>query len=126
MTSAELKYLITIKDLYDGTAGVKLTAIAVKMNVTKVSAYRAAERLERDGCIKRDEKNKVVMTEYGYEQLKKYDAIIEWLYNNLRENCKISAETAFQDAVGAACAFSEESRVAVTEFVMSRKKEDNK
>ena len=54
MTSAELKYLIAINELYDGTAGIKLTAIAAKMNVTKVSVYRAAERLENHGYVKRD------------------------------------------------------------------------
>ena len=53
MTSAELKYLNAINELYDGTAGIKLTSIATKMNVTKVSVYRAVERLEKHGYIMR-------------------------------------------------------------------------
>ena len=45
MTSAELKYLIAIDELYNDNSGIKLTDIGSKLNVTKVSVYRAAERL---------------------------------------------------------------------------------
>ena len=121
MTSAELKYLIAINELYDGTAGIKLTAIAAKMNVTKVSVYRAAERLENHGYVKRDEKNKVVMTDYGYKQLKEYNMLIGWLSNHLQRNCKGSAEIAYNDAIGAVCAFSDESRNALAEFIREKK-----
>lgn len=121
MTSAELKYLIAIDALYDGTAGVKLTAIAAKMNVTKVSVYRAVERLERNGYIRRDEKNKIVINDYGYEQLAKYNILIGWISNHLRQKCGVSAEIAYNDAIGAACEFSEESRNAIAAFVWSQK-----
>ncbi len=43
MTAAELKYLLAINELCDGTTGIKLTAIAAKMDVTKVSVHRAVE-----------------------------------------------------------------------------------
>ncbi len=125
MTSAELKYLIAIDELYDGTVGIKLTAIAAKMGVTKVSVYKAAERLEKNGYIARNEKNKVVMTEYGYEQLGKYSALIEWLSGHLQRNCKVSAEIAHNDAIGAACAFSDESRSALAEFIQKAKENSN-
>ena len=65
MTSAELKYLLAIEELYDGKIGIKLTTIAAKINVTKVSVYRAMERLEKNGYIRHDEKNKVVINTYG-------------------------------------------------------------
>ena len=120
MTSAELKYLIAIDALYDGTAGIKLTAIAAKMNVTKVSVYRAAERLEKNGYIRRDERNKVVINEYGYEQLEKYNILIQWISNHLREKCGVSADIAYNDAIGAACEFSEESRNSIAAFVRSQ------
>jgi Mn-dependent DtxR family transcriptional regulator len=45
MTKAELRYLMAIDMLYDGISGVKLTEIAAEMAVTKVSVYRAMERL---------------------------------------------------------------------------------
>lgn len=117
MTSAELKYLMAIDELYDGTVGIKLIAIAAKMNVTKVSVYRAAERLEKNGYIKRDDKNKIVMTEVGYQQLEQYRMLIDWLGNHLQMKCGVSAEIAVNDAIGAACAFSDESRTALAEFI---------
>lgn len=126
MTSAELKYLIAIDQLYDGTAGIKLTAIAAKMNVSKVSVYRAAERLERNGYIRRDERNKVVIAPFGYEQLEKYNILIRWISTHLREKCGVSADIAYNDAIGAACEFSEESRNAIAAFAQNRQgsKED--
>ena len=45
MTSSEYKYLQTINGLYDGTVGIRLTAIAAAMEVTKVSVFKAVERL---------------------------------------------------------------------------------
>lgn len=125
MTSAELKYLTAINELYDGTVGIKLISIAAKMNVTKVSVYRAVERLENHGCIKRDEKNKVVMTKYGYEQLDKYNILIGWLNDHLQNNCKVSAEIAYSDAIGAVCAFSDETRHAMAEFITTQKEKTN-
>lgn len=125
MTAAELKYLTAIKELYDGTVGIKLISIAAKMNVTKVSVYRAVERLENHGYIKRDEKNKVVMTEHGYEQLEKYNVLIGWLNNHLQKYCRVSAETAYNDAIGAVCAFSDETRLAIAEFMAKAEEKVN-
>ena len=117
MTSAELRYLIAMNELYDGTKGIKLTAIAEKMGVTKVSVFKAAERLELDGCIQRDAKNKIVITKYGYEQLEKYNVLIGWLSGHLERNCKIPPDIARHDAIGAVCAFSVESIDALTDFI---------
>ena len=117
MTSAELKYLNAINELYDGTAGIKLTSIATKMNVTKVSVYRAVERLEKHGYIMRDEKNKVVMTEYGYEQLGKYNVLINWLSNHLQKYCRVSVEIAYNDAIGVICAFSDETKQVMADLI---------
>lgn len=122
MTSAEFKYLVAINELYNGTAGIKLTAIAEKMNVTKVSVYRAAERLEKNGYIKRDDKNKIVLTEFGYERFEEYNMLVDWLCAHLQVKCKVSAEIAYTDAIGAVCAFSEESRTALAEFIAKAKK----
>ena len=125
MTSAELKYLMAIDGLYDGTVGIKLTAIAAEMNVSKVSVYRAAERLERNGYIRRDEKNKVVINPSGYEQLEKYNILIGWISSHLREKCGVSADVAYHDAIGAACEFSEESRNAIAAFANRQKEGTN-
>ena len=116
MTAAELRYLIATDELYDGTIGVKLTEIASRTGVSKVSVYRAVERLEKGGYVKRDEKNKVVLTKYGKEQLNEYMIIINWLCNHLERHCNVSKETAYQDAIGASCAMSDESRHGFFDF----------
>lgn len=117
MTSAELRYLLAINDLYDGTGGIKLTAIAAKMGVSKVSVYRAVERLEKSGYVERDDKNKVVITETGDEQLAKYKILINWLSHHLAVHCSVSRDIADCDAIGAICAMSDESRYGLWRFI---------
>lgn len=51
MSASMLKYLIAADSLCDGENGVSLTALALKAGVTKVSAYRAVDRLETDGYL---------------------------------------------------------------------------
>ena len=119
MTSAELKYLIAIDELYNDNSGIKLTDIGSKLNVTKVSVYRAAERLERGGYIRRDEKKKITMTELGYSQLAEYMTIIRWLGTHLEFHCNVPKEVAYRDAGGVVCAMSDESRHGLAEFIKS-------
>lgn len=121
MTLSEYKYLLTINGLYDGTAGIKLTAIAAAMDVTKVSVFKAVERLGQEGLISRDAKNRVVMTQYGCAQLEKYNILIGWLSGHLEKNCRVPAETARRDAAGAVCAFSDESIAALSDFITREK-----
>lgn len=117
MTLSEYKYLLTINGLYDGAAGIRLTAIAAAMEVTKVSVFKAVEKLEQEGLIARDAKNRVIMTQHGKDQLEKYNILIAWLSGHLEKNCRVSADTARRDAAGAVCAFSDESIAALTEFI---------
>ena len=127
MTVAELRYLIAVDALYDGENGVGLTEIATKMGVTKVSVYRAVERLERTEYLKRDEKNKVVMTEKGKEVLSEYMIIINFVRNHLECHCGTPAEIAYQDALGAAAAFSDISRKKIIEVgLLGIQKDDEK
>lgn len=121
MTSAELRYLISISELSVGENGVKLTAIAVKMKVSKVSVFRVAERLEKGGYVRRDEKNRVVMTGYGYEQLLQYRLMIGLLGNHLEYHCGVPGNVVYRDTIGAACAMSDQSRHGLTEFIKSQK-----
>ena len=121
MTAAELRYLIAINDLCDGTVGVKLTEIAEKTGVTKVSVYRAVERLEKSEHVKRNEKNKVIMTEKGIRELSEYMVIVNFIRNQLEFHCGTPEEIAFQDALGAAAALSDISRrhvVSLTEGLL--------
>lgn len=119
MTAAELRYSIAINKLCDGENGVKLTEIAMNMGVTKVSVYRAVERLEKNGYLKRNEKNKVVMTEKGTQMLKEYMVIIDFIRDHLECHCGTPEEIAYQDALGAAAAFSDISRSKIVEVSKS-------
>ena len=125
MTVAELKYLLAIDELYDGENGIKLTAIATKMDVTKVSVYRAVERLDKNGYTERDEKNKVIISDYGYEQLRTYCTLIRWISNHLQEKGSIPEEIAIQDAINAACSFSDISRKFIADRVICAEQEEN-
>lgn len=118
MTVAELKYLIATNELYErANAGVKLTDIAVKMGVSKVSVYRAAERLEKNGYVMRDEKNKIIVTDYGQKQLADYMEIIRFIRTHLELHCGTPGDMAYQDALGAACALGDYSRSKVAEYM---------
>lgn len=121
MTLSEYRYLQTINGLYDGTVGIRLSAIAAAMDVTKVSVFKAVERLEHDSLIARDARNRVIMTQRGSDTLEKYNILIDWLSGHLEKNCRVSADVARCDAAGAICAFSDESISALTEFIKSEK-----
>lgn len=121
MTSSEYRYLLMINGLYNGAAGIRLTAIAAAMEVTKVSVFKAVEKLEQEGLIARDAKNRVIMTQHGKDQLEKYNILIDWLSGHLEKNCRVPADTARHDAAGAVCAFSDESIAALTEFIKLEK-----
>ena len=118
MTSADLKYLLAINELYDGTKGIKLVAIADIMNVTKVSVHSAVERLEKNGYTRRDDKNKVVLSEYGYEQLREYIAIMNWISEHLQKKGGIPKGIAVEDAIKAVCALSDVSRQVIAKNII--------
>ena len=125
MTVAELRYLITIDEIHSETGiGVKLTDIANKMGVSKVSVYRAAERLEKNGYAARDEKNKVVITESGKKQLEEYMVIINYIRAHLEKYFGTSADMAYQDAIGIACSIGDYSRAKAAEFAALGMKTD--
>jgi len=119
MTSAELKYLIATDEIYDGINGVKLIDIAAKVGVSKVSVYRAVERLEKNSYVERNEKNKVVLTEYGKKQLSYYREIMNFLQNHLIKQCGTPEDVAYNDALGVACAFSDISREKIADILRS-------
>ena len=69
MSSSMLKYLIAAESLCDDENGVSLTALALKTGVTKVSAYRAVDRLETGGYMVRDGKKKIFLIMHLQTQL---------------------------------------------------------
>lgn len=120
MTASELRYLIALNDLYDGKNGVKLTEIADKACVSKVSVYRAIERLEKDGYVKRTDKNRIAVSEKGAEALVEYQACMSIVQWSLETNCGTSPAIAYKDALNTVCVLSEESRQAVVRFLKKK------
>ena len=55
MSAAELRYMLATHQLGERGSGVRLTDIADRMGVTKVSVYRMSERLEVMGMMTRGE-----------------------------------------------------------------------
>ncbi|MBQ9747835.1 MAG: helix-turn-helix domain-containing protein [Clostridia bacterium] len=113
MTTAELRYLIATNALHKELGGVKLTSIAERVGVSKVSVYRAVERLEKSGYVQRDEKNKVIVTPEGERLLEEYMVIVNFISDHLEKHCGTPKDTAYQDALGAACALSDISREGI-------------
>ena len=69
MTSAELRYIIAVDELYGGGRGARLTDVALKMGVTKVSVYKMFERLECRGLMERNALNRIFLTGSGRAEL---------------------------------------------------------
>lgn len=125
MTVSELKYLIALNEVIEeaGDKNVpKLPLIARKIGVSKVSVYHGLERLEEGGFVERSGKQ-LVLTDTGRQTLAEYLTIIEFIRSHLQYHCGTPGDLANEDAIGAACAFSDVSRKSVSDFVKSGRKD---
>ena len=118
MSSSELRYLIAANELAEKSQTVKQTDIANKLQVTKVSAYNAVERLKEKGFIEKNER-KIVLTERGKEILGEYMTIIGFITAHLSMHCGTPKNQAYNDALNATCAFSDATRNGVANFIRS-------
>lgn len=118
MSSSELRYLIAANELAGQIQNVKQTDVANKLRVTKVSTYNAIERLREKGLVEKSER-KIVLTERGKETLGEYMTIIRFISSHLSLHCGTPENQAYEDALNAACAFSETTRNGVAEFIRS-------
>lgn len=118
MTASELRYLITANELNNECGYAKMSAIAKRLNVTKVSASRAVERLIASGYLERDGK-KIILTDEGENVIAEYILVVDFIGDKIARHCKTPKEVAFGEAVAAACALGEVSRNAVLSFVKS-------
>lgn len=118
MSSSELRYLIAANELAGQTENVKQTDLANKLRVTKVSTYNAMERLREKGLIEKNER-KIVLTDKGKEALSEYMTIIRFIASHLSLHCGTPENQAYEDALNAACAFSETTRNGVANFIKS-------
>lgn len=118
MSSSELRYLIAANELADSLPSVKQTDIANKLRVTKVSAYNAVERLREKGYVEKNER-KIALTEKGVNILNEYMTIIRFIASHLSLHCGTPNDQAYEDALNAACAFSDATRNGVANFIKS-------
>lgn len=116
MSASMLKYLIAADSLCDGENGVSLTALALKAGVTKVSAYRAVDRLETDGYLSRESKKKIVLTKKGVDSLRTYMREVYVLRDALMQICKLPRNVAYHEELKAVGALSGRSIEALTDF----------
>ena len=105
MTASELKYLIAANELSDNGIGARMAA---RLGVSKVSVCKAVERLTESGYLCQNGK-RVLLTERGIEEIADYMIVVDFIGNKLQRHCNTPKETAFAEAVGAACALGEET-----------------
>lgn len=118
MSSSELRYLIAASELAQTGAAVRQSDIANRLRVSKVSAYNAIERLKEKGFLEKNER-KVVLTPEGERILGEYLTIIRFISAHLSLHCGTQADRAYDDALSATCAFSDETRNGVANFIRS-------
>lgn len=121
MSSSELRYLIAANNLAKELQSVKQTDIANRLHVTKVSAYNAIERLREKEYIEKNDR-KIVLTDRGREVLNEYMTIIRFMSAHLSLHCGTTENQAYEDALNAACAFSDVTRNGVANFLKSEMK----
>ena len=118
MSSSELRYLIAANELAEQIEYVKQTDVANRLRVSKVSTYNAMERLRDKGYIEKSER-KIVLTALGKEVLHEYMTIIRFRSAHLSLHCGTAENQAYEDALNAACAFSDATRNGVANFIRS-------
>lgn len=116
MTASELKYLIATNELIGERGYAIMAAIAKKLSVAKVSACKEIERLSANGYLQRDGK-KITLTETGNAAVASFMPVVEFIGDKLIRHCNTPKETAFDEAVVAACALGDNSRNAVLSYV---------
>ena len=95
MSASELKYLIATHSLSKEGIGARLTDIADKLGVTKVSVYRMSERLEAGGMMARGEHSRIFLTERGKKLLDEYMLWVDFVRNALEKCCRTPKTAAF-------------------------------
>ena len=88
----------------------RLKDITNVMTVTKVSVFRALERLEKGGYVQKSQDRKIYLTEKGRLFLKEYEQVIFFLKEKMFQFAGIEEDTAEEEAMRIVCVLSDESR----------------
>lgn len=88
----------------------RLRDITNIMTVTKVSVFRALERLEKGGYVQKNNERKIFLTEKGRVFLEEYEQAIFFLKQKLLAYAGLEDCMAQEEAMRLVCVLSDESR----------------
>ncbi len=108
MTYSELNYMRSVKRLSDGD-GTRMCDMSGQMSVSRVSVFRAVERLEKGGFLTKDRNRRITLTEKGEETLGKYEIVIGFLVKKLVEVVGFGVHESEEEATRIACVLSDVS-----------------
>lgn len=109
MTCSEFGYLWKIGDIAKRKI-VRLKDITAEMNVTKVSVFRAVERLERNGYVEKKGDKGITITDNGRQLLEEYSKAIMFIKEKLICVVTVNGRAAEEEAMRIVCVLSNESR----------------
>lgn len=109
MTYSEFRYLWNVREVEKDNVA-RLRDITNIMTVTKVSVFRALERLEKVGYVQKSKDRKIYLTEKGRALLKEYEQAIFFLKEKMLQFAGIEENMAEEEAMRIVCVLSDESR----------------
>lgn len=109
MTYSEFRCLWNVREVEKDNVA-RLKDITNVMTVTKVSVFRALERLEKGGYVQKSKDRKIYLTEKGRGFLKEYEQAIFFLKEKMLQFAGIEEDTAEEEAMRIVCVLSDESR----------------
>lgn len=109
MTYSEFRYLWNVREVEKDNVA-RLRDITKVMTVTKVSVFRALERLEKSGYVQKNKDRKIYLTEKGRGFLKEYEQAIFFLKEKMLQFAGIEEDMAQEEAMRIVCVLSDESR----------------
>ena len=99
MTYSEFRYLWNVREMEKDNVA-RLKDITNVMTVTKVSVFRALERLEKGGYVQKSKDRKIYLTEKGRGFLKEYEQAIFFLKEKMLQFAGIEEDTASDESRG--------------------------
>lgn len=109
MTYSEFRYLWNVREVEKDNVA-RLKDITNVMTVTKVSVFRALERLEKGGYVQKNNDRKIFLTEKGRVFLEEYEQAIFFLKQKLLAYAGLEDCTAQEEAMRLVCVLSDKSR----------------
>ena len=120
MTYSEFRYLWNVREVEKDNVA-RLRDITNIMTVTKVSVFRALERLEKGGYVQKSKDRKICLTEKGRTFLEEYEQAIFFLKEKMLQFAGIEEDTAEEEAMRIVCVLSDESRGRIVRAWQKRK-----